>query len=140
MYRCNFHTNGSKSHPIESETVTSLGLSSRGSSHVLMTKGGYYTLRQVKSEFKSILAHNHPEMKNLKITTMNKEQQKATWPYSNTEIPFVNRWTVKTYPTGLKKKQIYLIVEADEYAATIFDVSQESNRRTYYRSMGRVIQ
>ena len=37
MTRCNFHTNGSKSHPIESETATSLGLSSRGSSHGLMT-------------------------------------------------------------------------------------------------------
>jgi len=37
MYRCNFHTNGSKSHPIESETATSLGLSSRSSYHGLMT-------------------------------------------------------------------------------------------------------
>lgn len=117
-----------------------MGLSSNGASQVLMTKGGYYTLRQVKSEFKSILAHNHPEMKNLKITTMNKEHQKVAWPRSYTKIAFVNRWTVKTYPSGLKQKQIYLVVEADEYAATIFDVSQESNGRTYYRSMGRVIQ
>ena len=37
MYWCNSHTKSLKTHPIESETATSLGLSSNGVSQVLMT-------------------------------------------------------------------------------------------------------
>lgn len=92
---------------------------------------------EMLKECKNIIKENHPDLKNLKIYPMGQAPKHWFQYHGRKGIKFVNRWSIKTYPTGLKKKQIYVIVEGKNYHKTIFDVTLETDGRIFMHSMGR---
>lgn len=88
-------------------------------------------------EAKKIIRENHPDIENLKVEPLRVAPKHWFQYHGRKATPFHNRWTVKTYPTGLRKKQIYLLVNAEGFHPTIYDATLEPNGRLWLSSMGR---
>lgn len=86
---------------------------------------------------KELVRENHPDLKKLKVVPLREPPNHWYQHHGRNAIPFSNRWSVKTYPTGLKKKQIYLLISGDGFHPTIYDATLEPNGRIWLRSMGR---
>lgn len=85
---------------------------------------------------RDLVREHHPNIKKIKVTPLRDPPERWYQYHGRNAIKFVNRWSVKTYPTGLKKKQIYLLISGDGFHPTIYDATLE-NGRIWLSSMGR---
>ncbi len=93
---------------------------------------------QLIRQAKELIEENHPDITTgLKVEVLREAPKHWFQYHGRNAIPFKNRWSFKTYPTGLKKKQIYLLVIAENYHPTIYDATLEPSGRVWLSGMGR---
>lgn len=85
--------------------------------------------KSVLREVKTTVKENHPDIKGLKVYQLPKREFPSNWNIKS------NRWSVKTYPTGLKKPQMYVVIRAEGWNPSIYDVTIEPDGRLFMHQM-----
>jgi hypothetical protein len=84
-----------------------------------LDKNGFMTKATMMKRVRSLIQSNHPDIRGLFVSIMTDQERPSNWSCTS------NKWSVKTYPTGFKQKQVYVMIRAANYPATIFDVSDD---------------
>jgi len=92
--------------------------------------------QQMISKVKRLLRESHPNIRGVKIEGLTSPPKR--WHQYSRNNPFRNRWDVKTYPTGLRQKQMYVVVRANGWHPTIYDVTSDHPEKIWMKSMGRL--
>lgn len=105
----------------------------------LRTRGHTMNRNELIKEAKALIQKTHRDITVLEVAPL-REPPKHWYQYhGRNAIPFSNRWSFKTYPTGLRKKQIYLLVTTEGYHPSIYDATLEPDGRVWLSSMGRFL-
>lgn len=92
--------------------------------------------QEMYNKAKRLLRQDHPDIRGIKIEALISPPKR--WHQYGRNNPFRNRWDTKTYPTGLRQKQMYIVVRANGWHPTIYDVTSQNDEDLWMKSMGRL--